>query len=67
METYRTFVEQPCTAPQPERLAGMDSEVVEDRHILDKAILLLMRPLELRAAKVQHLDRPMKDVPETVC
>jgi hypothetical protein len=42
----------------------MDNEVVEDRRILDKAILLLVRLLEVRAAKVQHLDR---DAPETVC
>jgi hypothetical protein len=45
----------------------MDNEVVEDRRILDKAILLLVRPLEVWAAKVQHLDRLINHVPEAVC
>jgi hypothetical protein len=41
----------------------MDNEV-EDRRIQDKAILLLVRPLEVWAAKVQHLH---KHVPEAAC
>jgi hypothetical protein len=45
----------------------MNSEVVEDRRILDKAILLLVRPLEVWVAKVQNLDRLTKHVPEDVC
>jgi hypothetical protein len=45
----------------------MNNEVVEDRRILDKEILLLVRLPEVWAANAQYLDRLMKHVSETVC